>query len=100
MLSGAAAPRRRHLGRRSRRPSTTMGQVTGPFVKRREPAPPGSIPDVLAMFVNEVRFYREVVPVVGVRVPACLTAQEDHGSTLLELENLSDWSEGADPAQA
>jgi aminoglycoside/choline kinase family phosphotransferase len=77
-----------------------MGPVTEPFVKRREPAVPGSIPDVLAMFVNEVRFYREVAPIVGVRVPACLTAQEDNGSTLLELENLSDWTEGADPAQA
>lgn len=77
-----------------------MGPVSEPFIKRREPAPPGSIPDVLAMFVNEVRFYREVAPVVGVRVPACLTAQEDHGSTLLELENLSDWTEGADPAPA
>ena len=74
--------------------------MSEPFVKRREPAAPGSIPDVLAMFVNEVRFYREVAPVVGVRVPVCLTAQEDNGSTLLELENLSDWTEGADPAQA
>jgi Ser/Thr protein kinase RdoA (MazF antagonist) len=77
-----------------------MGPVTEPFIKRRDPAAPGSIPDVLAMFVNEVRFYREVAPVVGVRVPACLTAQEDNGATLLELENLSDWTEGADPAEA
>jgi Ser/Thr protein kinase RdoA (MazF antagonist) len=77
-----------------------MGRVSEPFVKRREPAAPGSIPDVLAMFVNEVRFYREIAPVVDVRVPACLTAQEDNGSTLLELENLSDWVEGANPAQA
>lgn len=77
-----------------------MGPVTGPFIKRREPAAPGSIPDVLAMFVSEVRFYREIAPVIGVRVPACLTAQEDHGSTLLELENLSDWTQGADPAGA
>jgi Ser/Thr protein kinase RdoA (MazF antagonist) len=74
--------------------------VTEPFTKRRDRAEPGSIPDVLAMFVNEVRFYREVAPVVGVRVPACLTAQEDNGATLLELENLFDWTEGADPEQA
>jgi aminoglycoside/choline kinase family phosphotransferase len=77
-----------------------MGPVTEPFIKRREPAARGSIPDVLAMFVNEVLFYREVAPVIGVRVPACLTAQEDNGSTLLELENLADWTEGADPVQA
>jgi Ser/Thr protein kinase RdoA (MazF antagonist) len=77
-----------------------MGPVTEPFTKRREPATPGSIHDVLAMFVNEVRFYREVAPVVGVRVPACLTAQEENGATLLELENLSHWTEGADPAHA
>jgi Ser/Thr protein kinase RdoA (MazF antagonist) len=70
------------------------------FIKRREPAVPGSIPDVLGMFVNEVRFYREVAPVVGVRVPECLTAWEDNGATLLELENLSDWTGGADPGQA
>ncbi|HEX4700276.1 MAG TPA: phosphotransferase [Actinomycetes bacterium] len=74
--------------------------MTEPFIKRREPAARGSIPDVLAMFVNEVLFYREVAPVIGVRVPACLTAQEDNGSTLLELENLADWTEGADPVQA
>ncbi len=27
------------------------------------------------MFVAEVRFYREIAPVVGVRVPACLLAE-------------------------
>jgi Ser/Thr protein kinase RdoA (MazF antagonist) len=77
-----------------------MGLVTEPFTKRRDRAAPGSIPDVLGMFVNEVRFYREIAPVVGVRVPACLTAHEDNGATLLQLENLSDWAEGADPALA
>jgi Ser/Thr protein kinase RdoA (MazF antagonist) len=77
-----------------------MGPVTEPFTKRREPAAPGSIPDVLGMFVNEVRFYREVAPLVEVRVPACFTAQEENGATLLELEDLSRWTEGADPAQA
>src|SRR5689334_13092837 len=71
-----------------------------PFVKRRRPAAPGSIPDVLQMFVSEVRFYREIAPVIGVRVPACLRAEEKDGATLLELENLSDWREGAEPAEA
>jgi hypothetical protein len=74
--------------------------MTEPFVKRREPARPGSIPDVLQMFVNEVRFYREVAPVIGVRVPACLAAEEDDGATFLALENLSEWEPGADPLQA
>jgi len=71
-----------------------------PFVKRRGPATPGSIPDVLQMFVNEVRFYREVAPIVGVRVPACIRAEEEAGATLLLLENLSEWSPGAEPLQA
>lgn len=68
-------------------------------VKRREPAAPGSIPDRLQMFVREVRFYREVAPSIRVRVPGCLRAQEhEDGSTLLELEDLSDWRPGADAA--
>ncbi|MGN6333693.1 MAG: phosphotransferase family protein [Motilibacteraceae bacterium] len=70
------------------------------FVKRRDPAPPGSIPDVLQMFVSEVRFYREVASHVGVRVPVCFRAEERDGATLLELEDLSAWTPGADPAQA
>ncbi len=74
--------------------------MSDPFIKRREPATPGSIPDVLQMFVNEVRFYREVAPVVGIRVPECLTAEEDAGATLWALENLSDWQSGANPTQA
>src|SRR6202034_2105809 len=41
-----------------------------PFVKRRTPPAPGSIPDVLGMFHAEVRFYREIAPVVGVRMAA------------------------------
>lgn len=75
-------------------------RVSEPFIKRRGPATPGSIPDVLQMFANEVRFYREVAPVVGVRVPECLTAEEDDGATLLALENLSDWESGAHPWEA
>ncbi|HEU4949035.1 MAG TPA: aminoglycoside phosphotransferase family protein [Kribbella sp.] len=71
-----------------------------PFVKRRERPIPGSIPDVLQMFVAEVRFYREIAPVVGVRVPECLHAEEEDGATLLLLENLSEWRQGAEPAAA
>ena len=71
-----------------------------PFIKRREPAPPGSIPDVLQMFANEVRFYREIAPAVGIRVPQCLQAEENRGATLLVLENLSEWEPGADPLEA
>lgn len=67
-------------------------------MKRREWAPSGSIPDVLGMFSSEVRFYKEVAPVVGVRVPACFEATQDETGTLLRLEDLSGWSGGADPA--
>lgn len=70
------------------------------FKKRRDPAPLGSIPDRLQMFVREVRFYREIGPAVGVRVPACFRAEERDGSTLLELEDLSSWRLGADPVAA
>jgi Ser/Thr protein kinase RdoA (MazF antagonist) len=71
-----------------------------PFIKRRAQPIPGSIPDVLQMFVAEVRFYREIAPVVGVRVPECLQAEENAGATLLVLENLSDWKPGAEPTEA
>ncbi|MEV6286913.1 phosphotransferase [Kribbella sp. NPDC051770] len=70
------------------------------FTKRREPAAPGSIPDRLQMFTREVRFYRELGSAVGVRVPACFLAEEHHGATHLELEDLSDWRLGADPVEA
>jgi len=72
--------------------------VSGTFIKRRPPADPGSLPDLLGMFRNEVRFYRELAPVVGVRVPGCLRAEETADGTLLELEDLSDWRPGGDPA--
>jgi hypothetical protein len=52
------------------------------------------------MFHAEVRFYREIAPVVGVRVPECYRAQDDDSGTLLEIEDLSAWSPGADPAAA
>lgn len=51
------------------------------------------------MFPREVRFYREIAPVVGVRVPDCFEAVDDHG-TLLRLEDLSSWTAGADPVRA
>jgi len=73
------------------------------YVKRRAVPPLGSIPEALGLFTSEVRFYREIAPAVraaGVRLPACYLAEDgDHG-TLLELEDLSAWSPGADPAAA
>jgi hypothetical protein len=39
------------------------------YVKRRNPPAPGSITAALDSFRAEVRFYREIAPVVGVRVP-------------------------------
>jgi hypothetical protein len=61
---------------------------------------PGSIPDVLNMFESEVRFYREIAPVVGVRVPDCYEAESGPEGTLLVLEDLSDWTPGAEPGAA
>ena len=45
-------------------------------VKRRGRPAPGSIPEALDMFRAEVRFYREIAPVAGVRVPACYQAED------------------------
>lgn len=88
----------RRAGHRHRHRLRQTAPVSTCFVKRRDPATPGSIPDVLQMFTREVRFYREVAPIVGVRVPDCFHAKEsDNGSTYLELEDLSDWQAGADP---
>jgi hypothetical protein len=70
------------------------------YVKRRSWPEPGSIPDVLDMFRHELRFYKEIAPVVGVRVPACYQAEETDEGTLLVLEDLSGWQPGADPAVA
>jgi hypothetical protein len=77
-----------------------MTEPATTFTKRREPARPGSIPDVLEMFSREVRFYRELAAHVGVRVPACYLAEEADGATHLELEDLSTWRPGADPEVA
>lgn len=52
------------------------------------------------MFRCEVRFYQEIAPVIGVRVPACYRAEATGDGTLLELEDLSSWQPGADPVSA
>jgi hypothetical protein len=70
------------------------------WVKQRRPAAPGSIAEALDMFAAEVRFCREIAPVVEVRVPACRSAAADESGTRLELEDLSTWRRGADPVAA
>jgi len=50
------------------------------FVKRRTWPESGSIPDVLDMFRCELRFYREIAPVLGDRVPDCCQAEETAGA--------------------
>jgi hypothetical protein len=70
------------------------------FVKRRGVPEPDSIPAVLGMFTAEVRFYQEIAPVIGIRVPACYRAESTAAGTLLELEDLSAWQPGADPVAA
>jgi hypothetical protein len=69
-------------------------------VKRREPAAAGSISEALDSFRAEVRFYREIAPVVGVRVPACYQAEDTGHGTVLVLEDLAGWQPGADPLAA
>jgi len=70
------------------------------FIKHREPPAPGSIPAALGQFAAEVRFYREIAPMLGARVPACYAAEDNADGTLLVLEDLSAWAEGADPVAA
>ena len=72
----------------------------GYFVKRRDPPIPGSIPHVLGSFHSEVLFYREIAPVVGVRVPACHRSEDGPFGTCLVLEDLASWRHGADPVEA
>ncbi|HUL24593.1 MAG TPA: phosphotransferase [Streptosporangiaceae bacterium] len=69
-------------------------------VKRRGPPTPGSISQALDSFRAEVRFYREIAPEAGVRVPACYRAEDTADGTLLVLEDLSSWQPGADPLAA
>jgi hypothetical protein len=71
-----------------------------PHVKRRGLPEPGSIPAALDIFRCELRFYREIAPVVGVRVPDCYAADESADGTSLVLEDLSAWRPGADPVVA
>lgn len=52
------------------------------------------------MFRSEVRFYREIAPVAGVRVPTCYQSEAGDDGTLLVLEDLSSWQPGADPTRA
>jgi hypothetical protein len=70
------------------------------FVKRRGLPAPGSIPYTLDIFRSEVRFYREIAPEAGVRIPACYAAEITDDGTLLVLEDLSSWRPGADPEAA
>ena len=69
-------------------------------VKRRGRPPPGSITQALDSFHAEVRFYREIAPVIGVRVPACYQAESTGDGTVLVLEDLAAWRPGADPVIA
>lgn len=52
------------------------------------------------MFRSEVRFYREIAPVIGVRVPECYRSEDTAEGTLLVLEDFSSWQPGADPLAA
>lgn len=69
-------------------------------VKRRGRPDPGTIAAALDIFASEVRFYREIAPEAGVRVPACYQAEVSDEGTVLVLEDLSGWQPGADPAAA
>ncbi len=70
------------------------------FVKSRTPPEPGSIPAMLGMFENEIRFDEELADSVTVRTPNCYRAELSEDGTLLELEDLSSWKAGADPVAA
>ena len=70
-----------------------------PFVKRRDPPVPGSIPAALDMFSAEVRFYREIAAHIELRVPDCYESHDGDDGTVLVLENLSEWTPGADPIE-
>jgi hypothetical protein len=51
------------------------------------------------MFARELRFYREIAPEVGVRVPECYEADETGEGFRLVLEDLSSWTEGGGPVK-
>lgn len=69
-------------------------------MKRRDLPAPGSITEALDSFRAELRFYREIAPVAGVRVPACYEAEDTGEGTVLVLEDLAGWRPGADPVTA
>jgi hypothetical protein len=69
-------------------------------VKRRGRPAPGSITEALDSFRAEVRFYREIAPVIDVRVPACYRSEDADDGTVLVLEDLTSWQPGADPLDA
>ncbi|TDD44843.1 hypothetical protein E1263_39905 [Kribbella antibiotica] len=70
------------------------------YIKRRAPEVAGSLAAELQMAASEVRFYREIAPEIGVRVPECYRAELTDEGSLLELEDLSAWRPGAEPAAA
>lgn len=78
----------------------TGGQHVRVHVKRRGRPYAGSISEALDSFRSEVRFYREIAPVAGVRVPGCYGAQDTDAGTMLVLEDLSGWRAGADAVAA
>jgi aminoglycoside phosphotransferase (APT) family kinase protein len=67
------------------------------FVKERRRPEVGSIPDLLSMFEHELRFYVEIAPVLGVRVPDCYEASESSEGFRLVLEDLTSWRAGGHP---
>jgi aminoglycoside phosphotransferase (APT) family kinase protein len=67
--------------------------------KRRGLPEAGSIPAALDIYRSEIRFYQEIAPVIGIRVPACYRAEANPDGTVLMLEDLSSWQPGADPAR-
>lgn len=70
------------------------------YVKRRDHPAAGSIPEALDSFRAEARFYREIAPVIGIRVPGCYEAHVTDEGTALVLEDLAEWLPGADPITA
>jgi hypothetical protein len=69
-------------------------------VKRRDLPAKGSIAEALDIFRSELRFYLEIAPFAGVRVPECYRAEVTDEGTVLVLEDLSGWQAGADPVAA
>ena len=74
----------------------SLSRIDGVTKERSRPET-GSVPDLLCIFEHELRFYREVAPEVGARVPACHEAVETGEGLRLVLEDLSSWVEGGDP---